>query len=401
MLTVLLLPAAAAAAADAATNNHTRCGVKYVVALDSSSVAHVLETTLRAARDVTFYRVEEQQADGALGVDVALTAVSVASAPAAAAGADAPSVSLLAHGLLMSPATGLPMVVYSEVDNSTAAAAAGTQHTLRVAICDDGACSAKRVASYAVSVAGADSRVRVQAVALPQAGAVMLAVQSGRTLQTVRCDAASARCEAAGYGVVAAHDVTHMSMQVDAASQPVVVYATAFAADAEEAGAAGAADAASADAATATVPLPDSYSIGLVRDVVHVPLVTRVGALRSLSFVLDPETDAPVLLASAEFADEQPSRVNVLRSCTDLYCQRDDDAAHIVTLPSALRGLSAVARPGSVWGRASNGHGQVLFAASLRSSEESEHVLLRADILRDADWSGLQGMQQEADEMSW
>jgi len=124
----------------------------------------------------------------------------------------------------------------------------------------------------------------------------------------------------------------------------------------------------------------EEYTIGLIRDGRDEVIVVRKGELRFLSFVLDPETEFPILLASASLSDSDDSHHTILRSCSSFYCEQDDDHEWMITLPRTVSGVSGL----EITEKAT--HGQLMLVGKLSGeTKETGHVIMRLDILRHFD----------------
>jgi hypothetical protein len=116
------------------------------------------------------------------------------------------------------------------------------------------------------------------------------------------------------------------------------------------------------------------YSIGLMRDGIDEVIVSGKGDLRSLSFVLDPETEYPIILASATLSDSVDSQHTIIRSCSSLYCDQDDTITWMVTLPKTVTGMSGLELDEK------STHGQLMMMGKVNG--QNGQVIIRVDVLR-------------------
>jgi hypothetical protein len=116
------------------------------------------------------------------------------------------------------------------------------------------------------------------------------------------------------------------------------------------------------------------YSIGLMRDGIDEVIVSGKGDLRSLSFVLDPETEYPIILASAALSDSVDSQHTIIRSCSSLYCDQDDTLTWMVTLPKTVTGMSGIELAEK------STHGQLMMMGKVNG--KNGQVIIRVDVLR-------------------
>jgi len=228
--------------------------------------------------------------------------------------------------------------------------------------------------SYPLLFTSAAADVHVSA-AVQRDDRIMLAVGSNRNIQNVRCDAVTG-CAAVDWGVLVFDELHSLQLQLDSSDAPVIVYATTRNEDGEH----------DDDDVEDEV-----YSIGLIRDVVHSIIFFGQGDLNSLSFVLDPETDYPVLMAHVQRKQDGHKHSSAIRSCADLYCQQDDDVEHTITLPHKWRGVSQLyLQPKSA---GAGRHGQLMLTTNM--NHQKEHILVRVDVLRQANKHLMLGEEEE------
>jgi len=262
-----------------------------------------------------------------------------------------------------------PVFIYSRVSHDDGMKNGEKEHRVILATCGKKDCGEEKIQRVEVVI-----RKRGEGEVMPilssakdkKSGQIFLAVASSRSSDRFSifcCSSSSCSLSLTGGSLLSSSssqvELHSLQIRVEAStSSPVVLYSTTREGGNEE----------------------EEYTIGLIRDGRDEAIVERKGDLHSLSFVLDPETEFPILLASATLSDNDDEHHTILRSCSSLYCDQDDMHVWMITLPESVGGVSGL----EIAEKATNG--PLMLVGKVRGEpEETGHVIIRLDILRHFD----------------